>query len=111
MELDLAWAAGVLDGEGCVRVYQASQRPGKVPWIVIDMCDEPTISRLADILGAKVYGPYKPKNPKHSVHWRISWSYRQALRVAKLLLSFAFTKRSELLAILEHYGEASNGVV
>ena len=65
-EVNLAWAAGFIDGEGCF-VHVKTHRPnGKmysdgVRLSAAQVNKEP-LERLQKILGGKIYGPYKVKN-------------------------------------------------
>lgn len=54
METELAWAAGLFEGEGC----RTSSR-GR-PRLQIKMVEEESVRRVAAILGGRVYGPYGP---------------------------------------------------
>src|SRR5687768_7217556 len=53
MNDDVAWAAGVFEGEGAATISGRGR-----PHLAIRTTDEWTARRVADILGGVVYGPY-----------------------------------------------------
>ncbi|KKK84081.1 hypothetical protein LCGC14_2786950 [marine sediment metagenome] len=46
---DIAWLAGLLEGEGCFRLNR-----GKYPTITLSMCDGDIVVRAATLMGAKI---------------------------------------------------------
>lgn len=63
---DLAWAAGLFDGEGTTGFYK------RVMVVSINQVDRWVLDKFQKIVGlGKVYGPYKRPNPKHApiYHW------------------------------------------
>jgi hypothetical protein len=76
-EVEIAWAAGLFEGEGCICVS------GSTPVMTIAMADEDVVRRFAEIAGGPVYGPYEPsglgKKPRWV--WRIT-GWRWCLNVA-----------------------------
>lgn len=74
-----AWAAGLFEGEGNT---QYSKRAGYSATLA--MTDEPVVRRFGEVMGfGKVYGPYRPRNPKHSEYW--AWKVTNRAGVAQLL--------------------------
>lgn len=66
-ETDLAWAAGLIEGEGCFTLHSK-----KHPYLLLDMCDKDVIEKLHSIFPfGNVRGPYTNKNkPQHKPRWR-----------------------------------------
>ena len=110
---DIAYIAGLFDGEGCVtckqRKVKRGDRGGKVynQWYIrceISMTDKEVISWVHETLG---FGWSKEKKynnkPKYKKQWRWSCGYRHALVFAKLLWPYAQTKLHKLEQIIDHY--------
>lgn len=61
-QLDLAWCAGFIDGEGCFSVLMnrntTGNKPARVGLSVQQVAREP-LDRLQGVLGGKVRGPYQ----------------------------------------------------
>lgn len=72
---DLAWAAGLFDGEGHTHgpLQRRTRKTGRTP-PRIDICqiDRFVLDRFqSSVLGlGKIYGPYGPYQPRRSVWWR-----------------------------------------
>ena len=118
---DIAYIAGLFDGEGCVQCKQhiAIKKKHKGPgtrkskeWRItmeMSMTDEPIIRWVHEILGVgTVHLNVKNKSPSSKPHWKKQWrwrcSFREALYVAKLLWPHAQTKLHKLEQIIDHYG-------
>jgi hypothetical protein len=106
-ETDLAWLAGIIDGEGAVRIRQAKQRNGSYrpqPCIAVAMTHYETVQRCYDLtkMGSMCEPKQKPGN-KDQLRWTAV--SRQALAVAKMVVPYAVTKRAELQMIIDHYGQ------
>ena len=119
-ETDVAYIAGLFDGEGCVQVKQYVEKKKKHKgkgyrttkvWRVnmeIAMTDESVIYWVHDILGV---GSVRIK-PRKGLRkdgtkfltqyvWRVT--YRDAYQVAKLLWPYAQTKLHGIEKIIDHY--------
>lgn len=63
---DIAWAAGLFEGEGCVRI-----RPRGCGEMTLAMTDRDVVERFAEIVGAgKVKRNDGPARNGHQVQWR-----------------------------------------
>lgn len=83
---DLAWAAGLFDGEGSIAVNR------KTPVAMrLGMCDERTVRRYARITGATVNGPYKTN--AGTLYWSADLGTKSACAALQQLLPFLTTKR------------------
>lgn len=94
-ETEVAWAAGLIDGEGCLRV-----QPNGTPDLTIDMVHQETIHRIRGIFGGTV------RSYKRS---RRVWRWRaRSCDVQKILAEcqpYFITKGREAWELL-HYLEA-----
>jgi hypothetical protein len=73
-ELDYAWAAGIVDGEGCISVYK--QKSGWTLYVRVNMTEPNTIAELpmtrsSIMLPAQMAGA-RPIWPSRLIPWRRS---------------------------------------
>jgi len=110
---DVAYIAGLFDGEGCVTCKQKkTKRPdrgGKIynQWYIrceIAMTDKEVISWIHEMLGFgwSAEKKYYTK-PKYKRQWRWCCGYRDALTFAKLMWPYAQVKLHKLEQIIDHY--------
>lgn len=105
-ETELAWVAGLLEGEGSFMTGR-NHVNGKLylyPRIVVSMTDEDVIDKAAKIFGTSTYKiPNKTKNKQQ---WRAQVNGSRAALLMSDLLPYMGTRRSEkILSILAEYGE------
>jgi hypothetical protein len=97
-DLDIAWLAGILEGEGCFST--PSSKRGMV--ITVSMTDKDIIERLTEITGIGTISSSTPTPPRKPYwNWRVSTtadSIRIALSVAPFL---GERRRNKILEILE----------
>ena len=111
---DIAYIAGLFDGEGCVtckkKPTKRPDRKGKIynQWYIrceISMTDKEVISWLHETLGfcwsAEKRYSKRPKNYKRQ--WRWCCGYRDALTFAKLIWPYAQVKLHKIEQIIDHY--------
>ena len=82
-EVDIAWAAGLFEGEGCVHLYR-----GRYVHLSLEMTDEDVVRRFAKIVGATVYGPYAPRGAGSR---KLSWQAQICARPAAEVVFKAFS--------------------
>ena len=96
---NMAYLAGLLDGEGCVTYKQywdrkRKDRPHKYfCWRIqmeIVMTHKPTIQWCGDTFGGKVYE--KPRKT-HKMQYRWRRSFRDALEIAKAIIPYSVQRR------------------
>ena len=113
MSTQLAYIAGLFDGEGSVSRYQTMRKGRKNPtWVIrceVNMTDKPVVKWIHDTLG---FGSFhkKPPSPKQlgrQMQYRWCCSYRDALKFANLLLPYSRVKRKKLQQIIDHYDQLS----
>ena len=110
---DIAYIAGLFDGEGCVTCKQKktkrNDRGGKVynQWYIrceISMTDKAVIEWLQETLGFGWSAEKRYNNkPKYKRQWRWCCGYRDALTFAKLVWPYAQVKLHKIEQIIDHY--------
>ena len=113
---ELAYIAGLFDGEGCVTCKQKKtkrkDRGGKIynQWYIrceIAMTDKDVITGLHEVLGFGWSGENRYNNkPKYKKQWRWCCGYRDALTFAKLIWPYTQVKLHQLEQIIDHYEPA-----
>ena len=109
--LNLAWAAGLFDGEGSVtyKKYKEKKRNGTYDcWRIameVSMTDEPTIRVLHDILKVGTVNKKPRDKTGHKMQWRWRCTFRDAYKVAISFFPFAHTKAHKLHQVINHYTE------
>ena len=112
---ELAWLAGLLEGEGAFMIHWKVSSAGvRYPTFAVacNLCDGDVLERVARVANVGTFsGPHPPQNPKHSPFWR--WAVRKRKDVAALcakLLPMMGTRRSakirEILSLFEETGRA-----
>lgn len=107
-QVELAWAAGILDGEGCIHfsVFQPPNRPSAKYRVIvtIQMVHLPTLEKIQEMLGGTVR-PIDRKANKGNRRdiWRWTVTCREAGEVLTLLLPYLVTKQPEAQIALEYF--------
>ena len=87
-EAELAWAAGLFEGEGSIGIDRRTSRHGSLR-LQIGMCDEEVLCRFKDVVGiGNVTGPYQHKGGVEkgwSPFWAWSITGRRAEACIELL--------------------------
>lgn len=91
---ELAWAAGLFDGEGYVGAVKNKYKTkdgnnheiDRIQCCVL-MTDYNSIARFAKVIGSKVRGPYKTRHyPKHKAAWKTGFSSFEFVQFTMCLL-------------------------
>ena len=96
--VEIAWAAGILDGEGHFGVHRGHTRMNRfMVQIRVRMTHKETIQRLQSILGGAVGGPYQ--DSRHAT-WLPIWTWTAGNRahqayVVRLLRPHLVTRRKQ----------------
>ena len=98
-EIELAWAAGFLDGEGNFRSGHGIQR-GKYLRVYLNFsaCQVPRepLDRLAAVLGGSVTGPYYSKQPNKQPYYKWQMTkYNDCKRTMFRLLPYVCSVKME----------------
>lgn len=106
-QTDLAWAAGIIDGEGCIGIVKDDRRAlnNKNGWnlspmyklrISVGMSHLETIERLYELFGdGRINGQkcYKKPGHKQVYYWVVNAD--QAWEIIKLVRPYLITKRKQ----------------
>ena len=110
-QVNLAWAAGLFDGEGSVtyKKYKEKKKNGTYNcWRIameVSMTDEATIRVLHDILKVGTVNEKPRHKTGHKMQWRWRCVFRDAYACALSFFPFAHTKAHKLHQIINHYTE------
>ena len=119
-QLELAYIAGLFDGEGCVQLKKRMETKGRLKsgklkrsnstiiTLELSMTDQPVVRWFHKILNVGAVNiNIKNKSPSSKPHYKdqLRWrcGYRDALKVAKLIISYTHVKRKKLQQIIDHY--------
>lgn len=101
---DVAWAAGLLDGEGWIGLAKQTGSRVPRPYVTCGMCDNLAPANLQRILGGKLHGPYHCNNtPRLRWRWEVAGSQRVGPVLIHLLPYLTTKKRAaeDILAFIE----------
>lgn len=112
--LDLAYCAGIVDGEGTlgIRTRKYCTKNGNslyfTPVMMVEMTNKATVEYVASILGCHVNPPRQDKrltkNGKiRKLSWRFICSSQKLAKNIGLLLPYLVTKKPQAELILEFY--------
>lgn len=105
---DLAWCAGLFDGEGCISIGAVA--PAKRNDLVntsyrltvkVTMCDLRTIKRFHSIMGVGTVQKHQPSNPRCNASWSWVAMSRLAEKALLKLQPWIVTKKNELSVALQ----------
>ena len=124
MSAQLAYIAGLFDGEGCVQFKKRMETKGRLKngkikrskstiiTLEMSMTDHPIIRWVHKILKVGAVNiNIKNKSPSSKPHWKdqLRWrcTHRDALKVSKLIIPYARVIRKKLQQIINHYDKFS----
>lgn len=78
----IAWAAGIIEGEGCLGLYQDNRRPSTYTVkIQVESTDKFVVDKVQEIFGGNIYENNAPsKLPKYKKSWRWLVSNKQGVK-------------------------------
>ncbi len=105
-DLDIAWTAGLFEGEGCFTISTCGKSGYKQPRLKLSMVDRDVVKRFGDIVKLGHYCEQKFKNPLHST--QLCWyagKRSDVKEIINLLLPYLGERRKaralELLLLIE----------
>jgi len=110
-QVNLAYAAGLFDVEGCVnyKKYKEKKRNGTYNcWRIsleMAMTDEATVRIFHEIVGVGTVNEKSREKTGHKMQWRWRCTFRDAYKVAISFFPFAHTKAHKLHQVINHYTE------
>ena len=103
---DVAYIAGFLDGEGCIRIKHANQGGNSYyVWVAITNSYKPTLDFAVSLFGGKVRRAEKKVN-KWVYHYLITSS--EAVDMLKVLVGFLREKREQAVIAIEFHENKAN---
>jgi hypothetical protein len=81
-DVEFAWAAGVVDADGCVTMRPPSGGSFRHPFVVVDSTDLEILQELASLFGGRIVSK-KSRDPRHRPQW--SWRLYGARNVLAFL--------------------------
>ena len=120
MSTQLAYMAGLFDGEGSVdfkkRFHKRKKKP-KAYWYQYITCemamtDKPVMvwfhkTIKLGVLRRLIKSKQAGGKPHHKDQWRWRCTHRDAYKFAKLIIPYARVKRKKLQQIIKHYDKLS----
>jgi hypothetical protein len=103
-DTDIAWAAGVIDGKGCVFItHKAPQGKGVTAsfsiCLKVSMGHQPTVDRLHEIFGKGSL--HNVIQTKYNPAWTWLVQSQQCLEVLLLIKPYSLTKQAEIEVAIE----------
>jgi len=95
-DVELAWLAGLFEGEGCCRKDSRSNSP----CLKISMTDRDVIEHAAALMDGRIYGPYFRKRPNRKPSWTAYVGGDQAVSLAQQLMPLLGERRQEQIKIV-----------
>ena len=89
---DLAWLAGILEGEGCFG-HWPDNKGVRYPTISLLMTDRDIVERTAEYLGSRFYSA-KPRHPSTKTLYRLVVNGAKAAKFMLALLPYVGERRS-----------------
>lgn len=109
-DIDIAWAAGLIEGEGCFVLSKDKRSNHHKTAIQVEMTDKDTLDKLQNILGGSIIESNYPSKFKRFPNAKPSWRWYQhkqsdvfntLLRVMPYLSSRRLERAKELFTYLE----------
>lgn len=99
-DTDLAWAAGLIDGEGCISLnaVRTRSKSGRLTYelrVVVNNTDIRLLNRLREVLGVGFICPMKRYSARHRPAWQWEVKSRKAETVIRAVLLYLVGKREE----------------
>jgi hypothetical protein len=94
-----AYFAGLIDGEGCIRMDRLVSEHRETPCVEVKMTCRKTIEALRDHFGFGTIFERKPEKPHYKPQWRWRVRNKSAALVLQRVLPYLITKRREAEAV------------
>jgi len=102
--VDIAWLAGLIEGEGCIS-WNGKRDGYGTPQIQVSMSDRDVVERMATLLESSLRGPYD-KGPGNKQQWSTSICGRNAIGwLMTLFPFFGERRRYKTKQVLEQWRE------
>lgn len=104
---DIAWAAGIMDGEGTVRINRVAAGINRrinaayQLYVTVNMVDKEAILKLQTIFGGSVTLQKSRNTERHNPTWKWLISDESAVKVLREMQPYLVTKRSRAILGIE----------
>lgn len=101
---DIAWAAGLIEGEGCFTLHS----DGKRAYFIMDMTDKDVLENFQKVFpNTNLRGPYVHKNKPHQKsRWRIDAYGDKCTEVMKAVYPYmGIRRKAKINSLLDHMKE------
>lgn len=99
---DIIWAAGIIDGEGCIRLSKNGNY--YYPRLTVEMTHKPTIVRLHEMLGGSIHKVKRNRKMRYErTLWVFDISSVKLGNIIEMISPYIFTKKDEFDIIKEYY--------
>lgn len=93
-DTDIAWAAGLFEGEGCLSFQKnPSAKGGYTPRLWLNITDEDVIKRFQSVVGTGVYSVQHKKDRKPIYKWRTARK-SEVLRIMDMFEPYMGSRRT-----------------
>lgn len=100
---DLAWAAGIIDGEGTITLVN-NGNTYVVGRVLVTMTDQFTIRHLHSIFPeGSVRRENFTNSPNHKFRWTFQIDARKACRLLTMVERYLVTKKAQANVVLDYY--------
>jgi hypothetical protein len=112
--VQLAWAGGFIDGEGCVHIAKQRYRDRATCsyrlGVFISQNDRSVLEHLRRVIGipASIFTVLRARNHKRQCY-TLNYTGKQALQLLALLRDFLYRKRAEAQAALDFWVDGRMG--
>jgi hypothetical protein len=99
-EIDLAYAAGIIDGEGCVSVKNKKKNGISIPCIYLAMADKELILWFQEYFNGGYIALVKKQKPHYKQQYRWVVEGQKCLTILQLLLPYLRGKKPQAVELL-----------
>lgn len=92
---EIAWAAGVLEGEGYFSSIVQSNSPRREPRVGLHMCDLDVVEQVAKIFGYSRPFRKDPAPRSHKTVYRVEWVGSRAIGIMMTVYQFMGQRRRQ----------------
>lgn len=101
-KLELAWSAGIIDGEGCIGISRKTNNIYTIT-IQISMTHQLTINRIYEIFRLGNLYFRKARNCKHNDQYQWNSAGKDLYNILKLIYPYLITKEEQAILAIEFY--------
>lgn len=109
-EISVAWAAGLLEGEGCFSIFQRKGKDYKTCAVHCEMTDQDTLERLHEALPFSLPVRRLKQRGNRKESWIVSAQNQKSVEsICNLIYPYMSNRRKQKIKeILDYYASRSN---